>query len=92
MKEWILFITKRIEQFPITAMETDKELCRNKLNKDGEGFSTRSKAEKRSNTLCIVSFYNAATGGKDESDRSIYFGTVPKAKQKEEGASWILPN
>ncbi len=44
----------------------NKELCRNKLCKDGVGFFACSEAENRRNTLCI------------SSGTVPYFGTVPK--------------
>jgi hypothetical protein len=63
-----------------TKVLYSKELCRNKLNKDGAGFFVCSEAANRRNTLCISRFGNEATGEKDKPDCSGYFGTVPKQK------------
>ena len=60
--------------------ENDKELCRNKLCKDGVGFFACSEAENRRNTLCISRFDNEATDEKGKSDCTSYFCTVPKVK------------
>ena len=54
-----------------------KELCRNKLCKDGVGFFACSEAENRRNTLCISRFDNEATGEKGKPDCTDYFVTVP---------------
>ena len=80
-----LFRSIRQEKKPLTSLgalsiisdRNSLELWKNKLNNYGAGFFVCSKAEKRRNTLCISSFSNAFTGGKDKPECSSYFVTVP---------------